>query len=115
MSKKNRKNAAVSGDLELLSSRYEKGLTVSQIRYQRALVALQKDLCKERLNNSVTNLKNSNPFSSKSGTGSLLKSGLSAVAKGTFSGANFVDIAIVGFSVIKNVTKIVSFFSKKKK
>lgn len=39
-----------------------KGYTLEELRYQRALVALQKEFCHTRLLRNLNNLQKSNPF-----------------------------------------------------
>lgn len=113
MSNKNRKLPNVPADLATPEPQEAKGLTISEIRYQRALVALQKEFCKEKIGHSVRNLKNSSPFSknyeAKSGAGRV-----GAIASRLLHGMNYLDYALIGFSVFSNVRKITSLFRKRK-
>lgn len=113
MSSKNNRLPNVPSDLVSPEPREARGLTISEIRYQRALVALQKEFCKEKIGHSVRNLKNSSPFSknyeAKSGGGRF-----GAIASKLLTGMNYLDYAVIGFSVFSNVRKITSLFRKRK-
>lgn len=113
MSKNNENLPTLPEDLATPQPKEVKGLTISEIRYQRALVALQKEFCKEKIGYSVRNLKNTSPFSkdyaSKSHFGRF-----GAIAGKLISGVNYLDYAVIGFTVFSNVRKIISFFKKKK-
>lgn len=113
MSNKNDKLPNVPADLVTPEPREAKGLTISEIRYQRALIALQKEFCKEKVGHSFRNLQNSSPFSknyeAKSGTGRI-----GAIASKLLTGMNYLDYAVIGFSVFSNVRKITSLFRKRK-
>lgn len=91
-----------------------KGYTLEEIRYQRALVALQAEFCKTKIIKSIHNLQKSNPLSPTSAATSLPgKAG--AVALKLVNGLNYLDYAVLGFSLFSGVKKFLSFFKKKKK
>ncbi|MDE6234909.1 MAG: hypothetical protein K2M56_04080 [Muribaculaceae bacterium] len=116
MSKNNLKLPDVPADLATPNPRRIKGLTISEIRYQRALVALQKEFCKEKISMSMRKLQNSSPFSKGYNPGgkssALSKAG--AIAGKILGGMNYLDYAIIGFSAFSNVRKILGLFKKKK-
>lgn len=91
-----------------------KGYTLEEIRYQRALVALQKEFCKTKLRRNVNNLRKSNPLSSR-GAVAALPGRMGGIASRLLSGLNYLDYAMMGFSVFGSLRKIYSFFRKKKK
>lgn len=113
MSSKKNNLPAVPDDLATPTPREVKGLTISEIRYQRALVALQKEFCKEKVSSSIRNLKNTSPFS-KNYSPSTKAGRYGAIASRILGGINYLDYAVIGFSVFSNVRKIMSFFRKKK-
>ena len=47
------------------------GYTLEEIRYQRALVALQAEFCKTKMARNFRNLQNSNPLSASSVASSI--------------------------------------------
>lgn len=91
-----------------------KGYTLEELRYQRALVALQKEFCKSKLTRNVRNIQKSkllNPSSSASS----LPGKVGFVASKIFTGLNYLDYAMIGFSVFGAVRKIFSIFRRNKK
>lgn len=91
------------------------GYTLEEIRYQRALVALQKEFCKAKLYRNLHSLQKKNPFSSAASPGKNLPGKFGFVAGKLLTGFNYIDYALVGFSIFGTVRKIVSFFRRKKK
>lgn len=86
------------------------GYTIEELRYQRAVVALQKEFAKAKVVNNLSKVKKTNPLSgSKSG---LVKAG--GMASRIISGLNVVDYAMLGFSVFSTTRKFFSFFRRKK-
>lgn len=115
MSKNNPKLPDVPSDLATPNPRQVKGLTISEIRYQRALVALQKEFCKEKIGLSMRKLKNFSPLSKDySGGGKSSFGKIGTIAGKLIGGMNYLDYAIIGFSAFSNVKKILGFFKKKK-
>lgn len=92
-----------------------KGYTLEEIRYQRALVTLQKEFCKNKFNRNLHNLQKSNPFNSASSAVNSLPGKVGLIAGKVMSGLNFLDYAMIGFSLFGSVRKVLSFFRKKKK
>lgn len=118
MSKNNPKLPDVPADLATPNPRQVKGLTISEIRYQRALVALQKEFCKENISASMRKLKGSLPFSKNYDDGTKSKSSvgrIGAIAGKLLGHMNYLDYAIIGFSAFSNVRKIFRLFKKNKK
>lgn len=103
---------AVPADLATATPKEAKGMTIGEIRYQRALVALQKEFCKEKVEHSIRNLKNTSPFS-KNYASSSAGGRVGAIAGKLLNGVSYLDYAVIGFSVFKNVRKIMSIFKKK--
>lgn len=90
-----------------------KGYTLEELRYQRALVLLQKEFCKSRIMRHVNNLQKSNPLSPSSAAGSL-PGKVGAVASKLLAGLNYLDYAMIGFSLFGAVRKVFSIFKRKK-
>lgn len=89
-----------------------KGYSLEEIRYQRALVALQMEFCKTKLTRNARNLRHANPLSpSKS---SSLPGKIGFVASKLFMGLNYIDYAMLGFSLFGTARKVFSLFRKKK-
>lgn len=105
----------VPSDLETIKPAEVKGLTIREIRYQRALVALQKEFCKEKMNSGILKLRSASPFS-KDYNGKAKPLGRAAgIAGKIMGGMNYLDYALIGFSAFSNIRKIFGFFKKKKK
>lgn len=92
-----------------------KGYTLEEIRYQRALVTLQKEFCKNKLNRNLRNIQKSNPFNSASSAANSLPGKVGLIAGKVLSGLNYLDYAMIGFSMFGTVRKVLSFFRRKKK
>lgn len=90
-----------------------KGYDLDELRYQRAVVALKKEFAKEKVMADVADIKKRLPFNKSHDS----KMGF-PMAKGVlgkvFSGLNYVDYFLLGFSVINTGRKVFSFFRKKK-
>lgn len=107
--------AQIPSDLESIQPAEVKGLTIREIRYQRALVALQKEFCKEKMNSGLLKVRNSSPFSSNYSGKSKPLGRAAGIAGKIIGGMNYIDYAILGFSIFSNIKKVFGFFSKKKK
>lgn len=105
----------VPADLETINPTEIKGLTIREIRYQRALVALQKEFCREKMNSDFLKLKSSSPFSSDYKDKSKPLGRAAGIAGKIMGGLNYLDYALIGFTAFSNVKKILGFFKKKKK
>ncbi len=91
-----------------------KGYTLEEIRYQRALVALQKEFCKTKMARNVHNLKKANPLT-PAGAANSLPGKLGFAATKLITGLNYLDYAVLGFSIFSSVRKVYSLFRRKKK
>lgn len=105
----------VPADLESMTPVEIKGLTIREIRYQRALVALQKEFCRERIGTGFVKLRNSSPFSKGYQGNSKYFSRATGILGKLAGGMNYVDYAVLGFTLFSNVRKIFGLFRKKKK
>lgn len=90
-----------------------KGYTLDELRYQRALVLLQKEFCKSRIMRNVNNLHKANPLSPSSS--SSLPGKVGYVTSKLISGLNYLDYAMIGFSLFGATRKILSIFRRKKR
>ncbi len=91
-----------------------KGYTLEELRYQRALVTLRKEFCKAKLIKNVDRLRKTNPFSPSSAAESLPAKSKFVVTK-LLTGLNYLDYAVLGFSIFNSVRKVTSIFRRKKK
>lgn len=90
-----------------------KGYTIEEIRFQRALVAMEADFCKTKILRSWANLQDSNPFSM--GNKSSLPTKAGSLALKMFNGLNYIDYILLGMSLFKGTRKVFSFFRGRKK
>lgn len=90
-----------------------KGYTIEEIRFQRALVAMEADFCKTKLNKSLRNIQKLNPLSPSSNMSLPGKAG--SIALKLLNGLNYMDYILLGFSAFTGVKKVFSFFKGKKK
>lgn len=91
-----------------------KGYTVEELKYRRALVALQKEFCETRILKNVAALQKSNPFSPSTAASSI-PGKIGFVASKLLTGLNYLDYAMIGFSMFGSARKVYSFFHKKKR
>lgn len=89
-----------------------KGYTLEELRYQRALVTLKKDFSQSKLLRNVDLIRNSHPLSPAHTASVPGKVGF--VATKLLSGLNYLDYAMLGFSIFSSVRKVYSFFRRKK-
>lgn len=108
-------NIPVKADEAAVSQGKEfKGYTLDELKYQRALVTLQKDFCKSRLLRITANLQKSNPLSPMAAASSI-PGKVGFFASKFLRGLNYLDYAMLGFSIFGGVRKIISIFRKKKR
>lgn len=92
-----------------------KGFTLEEIRYQRALVALQKEFCKTKITRNLHNLQKSNPLTNAAASANSLPGKMGAVAGKLITGFNYLDYIMIGFSLFGSIRKVMRFFHRKKK
>lgn len=90
------------------------GYTLADIRYNRALVALQKQFCHEKIIVGMHKIQAVNPFGRDGSSSRNAVSRFSPIAGKLLAGLNYVDYALIGFSVFKTLRKGFMFFSRKK-
>ncbi len=92
-----------------------KGLTIRQIRHKRALVLLQKEFCKEKMSFNMLKIKNSSPFSKNYSGKSRPFGRATGIAAKLINGLNYIDYAMIGYTMFNNIRRITSIFKKGKK
>lgn len=90
-----------------------KGYTIEEIRFQRAMVAMQADFCKNKFFKGWTNVQRMNPLSPSSDSSLPAKAG--SIALKMVRGLNYIDYILLGFSVFNGLRKFTSFFHKVKR
>lgn len=90
-----------------------KGYTIEEIRFQRALVAMEADFCKTKITKSLNNLQRINPLSPTSQN--LLPGKTGSIALKLVKGLNYMDYIMLGFSVFSGVRKVFSFFKGRRR
>ena len=86
------------------------GYTLEELRYQRALIALKADFCKESLKTSVGEITQLSRFTRKNKTSSLLKG--SGIVGKLAKSLDVLDYAVLGFTMFKTVKSLISKFKK---
>lgn len=92
-----------------------KGYSLEDIRYRRAVVALQKEFTKQKIFTNITKVQRQSPFSrdyTPSKGGIMGKTG--AIAGKLITGLNYMDYVMLGFSIFNSGRKIFKFFRRKK-
>lgn len=90
-----------------------KGLTIDEIRHRRALVLLQKEFCKEKMQFNALKMKNNSPFSPDYNGKSKPLGRVMSLAGKFIGGMNYIDYAVIGLSMFANVRKAIKKFKKK--
>ena len=90
-----------------------KGYTIEEIRFRRALVAMEAEFCKTKICKSWTNVQHVNPLNPDNKTSISGKAG--ALALKMVSGLNYIDYILLGMSVFKGAKKVYSLFRGRKK
>lgn len=84
-----------------------KGYSMSELRYQRALTALQMEFCKSKISGNCDKVKKFRFLPSPSSANA------SWVGK-FLTGLSYTDYALLGFSTFSTIRKVLRFFRKKK-
>lgn len=84
------------------------GYTLEEMRYRRAMIAIQKDFCKEKILLSFQSFSKNTNIGKKS-----IFAGKSIFNK-IFKSLDYMDYIMVGFSTLSVIRKISSIFRKKK-
>lgn len=88
------------------------GYTLDDIRYRRAVLALRKEFAREKLVEDYDGLRHWSPFSQDGKGKKMSKAG--SLAKKLVGGLNYLDYAMIGFSLFSSVRKMIGFFKPKK-
>ena len=91
-----------------------KGYTLEEIRFQRALIAMQADFCKTKITKTLQSFHKDAPWSSSSVV-SRLPGKTGSILLKLFKGLNYVDYAMLGFSLFNTLRKFKNFFKMRKK
>ena len=110
--KENKTKGEVVKDILTPESKF-KGYTIEEIRFQRALVAMEADFCKTKILKNWNNIQKLNPLSPSSSSSFTGKAG--NVALKLINGLNYMDYVLLGWSVFSGARKVFSFFKGKKK
>lgn len=89
-----------------------KGLTLNEIRYQRALILLKREFCAEKIRTDLEKIRARGVMGVGKPGNKLTRVG--SFASKAMSGFNYIDYALMGFSLFSTLKKIRSFFRKKK-
>lgn len=115
MNDKDIKKASDKSKEAIEGSKHFKGYTIEELRYQRALVALQKEFCKSKVLHKVEKVKHHKLFGNDSSSRSGNVSRIGNIASKLFTGLNYLDYAMIGMSLFGSGKKIYKFIKGKKK
>lgn len=115
MNDKDIKNASDKSKEAMAEPKHFKGYTIEELRYQRALVALQKEFCKSKVLHKVEKVKHRKLFGNDSSSGSGKFFRMGSIASKIFTGLNYLDYAMIGMSLFGSGKKIYKFIKGKKK
>lgn len=89
-----------------------KGLTLNEIRYQRALLLLKREFCAEKIRTDMEKIRQRGVLGIGKPGNKLTR--VSSFASKALSGFNYIDYALMGFSLFSTAKKVMGFFRKKK-
>lgn len=90
-----------------------KGYSLEELRYQRAMMALKKDFCRDRIRTNFDSLRHPGGRSENGSALSKFQKVANITAK-LFANTKVVDIALMGLSLFGSGRKIYKLFGKKK-
>lgn len=111
MDKEISKATAKSADA-VVEKKAFKGYTIEELRYQRALVALQKEFCKSKVLHNADKIRNRKLIGDSDGSSKIAKFG--SIAGKVLTGLNYLDYVMLGISLFGSGKKIYKFFKRKK-
>lgn len=88
------------------------GYTLDDIRYRRAVIALKKEFAREKIVEDLNEIRHWNPFSQNGKAKKMSKAG--TIARKLIGGLNYLDYAMIGFSLFTSARKVAGFFKPKK-
>lgn len=91
-----------------------KGYTIEEIRFQRALVSMEADFCKAKIQRSLNNLQKINPLNFGSSSSSI-PGKFGGIALKLIHGLNYMDYIMLGVSLFSGAKKVYSLFRGRKK
>lgn len=92
-----------------------KGMSIDEIRYHRALVALKKEFSKSKVLLHKEKIANSSPFSKGYKSSSKNRFGRTGAILGKLTGKlNYIDYIMMGVSLFQTGKKVLGFFRKRK-
>lgn len=89
------------------------GYTLDELRYQRALIALKREFCKESIIETADKLHKMSPFSSEGQKG--MTKHIGSLPGKILTGLSYFDYATLGFTAFNTIRKIYSLFHHKKR
>lgn len=104
--------ATEKGQDALAPEKNFKGYTIEELRYQRALVALQKEFCKSKVLHKVEKIRNRKFFDNDKGGSKISKIG--SLATRLLTGLNYLDYVMIGMSLFGSGRKVYKFFKRSK-
>lgn len=87
------------------------GYTLDELRYQRALLALRKEFCKSRVLNQLNNIREGKTSTDSKGRKTTRMGG---VLGKVMSSLNYIDYALMGYSLFGTGLKVFKFFRRSK-
>ena len=115
MNDKDISKAAEKSKAAITDKKAFKGYTIEELRYQRALVALQKEFCKSKVLHKVEKIKHRKLFGDDSSSKGSKFFKMGSMASKIFTGLNYLDYAMIGMSLFGSGKKIYKFIKGKKK
>ena len=112
-------NRAIDKDHALVKTEAQevtkpRGMTLDEISHQRALLAIKKEFCKEKLVRDLDKVKSKLPFSGSGDSHTTIRN-VGGIASRLMSGLNYLDYALLGVSAFNVVKKISGLFRQRKK
>ncbi|MCM1152845.1 MAG: hypothetical protein NC328_04230 [Muribaculum sp.] len=91
-----------------------KGYSINELHYRRALVAMQKEIARDKVLTNVLKLQRHSPFSKDFGKDRGKFGKATMVVEKITNGLNYFDYAMLGYTLFNSGRKIWSFFRRTK-
>lgn len=114
-------NRAIETDHALVKTHEEpqaiakpRGMTIDEISHQRALLAVKKEFCKDKMLRDLDKIRGQMPFSG-SGESKVGLRSMGSIASRVMSGLGYLDYVLLGVSAFNAVKKVTGIFRRHKR
>lgn len=107
-------HALIKTQDEPLAMEKPRGMTIDEISHQRALLAVKKEFCKDKVLRDLEKIRGQMPFSGGAESRVGLRS-VGNIASRVMSGLGYLDYVLLGVSAFNAVKKVTGIFRRRKR